>query len=541
MTKRKKKQKEQPKPQAVDLSNPDSLKGLDEDTFIGIISRLYEQNKQLSEVLQTLVKEQHGPKTERFQNPEQLNLFGNKSDPPAFEPEESEDTESTSSGAAKPKKNKQKGHGRSPMPAHVDREKVTGTIPSDDELMCKCCSKMRVKVNEILRNSRYNSKPATVYIEDFVELVFACPDCNDTLVVKPEVNESIKNGTAGPALQAEVAVAKYEDHMPLYRQEQRFARMGVPINRSTLCGWLNATSLALRPLYDRMHELLLLAKIIATDDTPVKVLDRNKKKNIKTGRQWIYRGDETQPFNVFNYTEGRGRNGPLIFLKGFCGYLLGDCFSGNIAICAETGSIFVACHVHNRRYYIKALTNYKEAQEILEMYNQLFEIERTARELELPADQVKLMREQEAKPILEKMKAWLDKHVVTALPKSLLGKAIKYSLNNWEYLNNYLLDGDIRMENNLAEQEMKRVSISKKNWYFHGSDNGGEQAEVLLSIISTCKRHGVNSIEYLTDVIQKLADNLDCDLDSLLPHNWKQNESAAETTGCHTTPKEVFA
>jgi len=108
------------------------------------------------------------------------------------------------------------------------------------------------------------------------------PNCNDTLVVKPEVTESIKKGTAGPALQAEVAVAKYEDHLPLYRQEQRFARMGVPINRSTLCGWLNATSLTLRPLYDRMHELLLLAKIIATDDTPVKVLDRNKKKNIKT-------------------------------------------------------------------------------------------------------------------------------------------------------------------------------------------------------------------------------------------------------------------
>lgn len=540
MVKRKnKKKKESP----INLANPDSLKNVDQDTLIGIISKLYEQNKQLSEILQIMTREKHGPKTERFENPDQLNLFGS-------EEEQAPDTESSDSNdhnvdnesaEGTTKKPNAKGHTRNPMPAHLDRVSIRGEAPSEDELICKCCSKQRIKVNEFVRNSRYNYKPASVIREDFIEEIFACPKCDDKLVVKPDVKQSIKNGTAGPALQAEVAVAKFEDHMPLTRQEKRFFRMGLPINKSTLCGWLQATSITLRPIYDKMHELLLLAKIIASDDTPVKVQDRKRKKNIKTGRVWIHQGDDTQPFNLFQYTEGRGRDGPLIFLRGFKGYLQGDCFSGNIAICAENGATFVACRVHDRRYYIKAKPNYKAAEEMLVMYTELFEIERTTRELHLSAEDTKKMREEEAVPILNRMKAWLDEHVVTALPKSALGKAIKYSLNNWKHLNNYLLDGDLRIDNNLAEQQMKRIAVGKKNWNFFGSDNGGEHAVVLMSLISTCQRHDVNSTEYLTDVIQKLTDNLEHDLVSLLPHNWKKDQAVSEMNRCQTTPKEIFA
>lgn len=424
---------------------------------------------------------------------------------------------------------------------------MTGQVPDASDLTCKNCAVSMTFLMEVLRNSRYEQVPATVVIEDFIALVYQCPGCNETLTVEPPA-QIIENGTAGPVLMIDVAVSKFEDHLPWNRQEQRFARMGVPIARSTMVGWMQWLAAKLRPLYDRMHELLLLSKVIATDDTPVKVQDRMmrrktaRKLKIKTGRIWIYRGDEEQPFNIFNYTEGRGRACPMIFLKGYNGFLQGDCFSGNLALCAETGATFVACLVHARRYFIKAEPNNKVAcLEMLRMFFDLFEIERDARELELSADDVKQMREQESKPILNKMKTWLDAQVLIALPKSSFGKAVNYCLNNWTELTNYLLDGNLRAENNLAEQEMKRIACGRKNWYFLGSDEGGKTAEVLLSIMSTCRRHGVNPSEYLKDVLQSLTENPNVDLDSLLPHNWKARKERSEIEGCHITPKVVFA
>lgn len=528
-------------PSASEMTQ-DELSKLDNDTLAGMVLRLFEQNKQLSEILQIMVREKHAPKTERFENPEQLRLFGGE--PPVVEStQESGETETAAEDTASRisatrSKKKKPGHGRNPMPSNIERQPIRGSVPSGDELTCKHCSKMLVIANEVIRNSRYEYKPANVFIQDFIAMVFQCQGCGNTLTVEPDVQQTIENGMAGPALIAEIATARYEDHMPLHRQEQRFWRMGIPINRSTMVGWLTAGSIRLRPLYDRMHELLLLAKIIATDDTPVKVQDRKKKNNIKIGRVWIYRGDDEHPFNLFDYTEGRGRAGPMKFLAGFKQYLQGDCFSGNLALCAETGATFVACRAHGRRYFIKAQPNNKAAcEEILLMFAELFEIDRTARALNLSADETKLMRMQEAVPVLDKMKKWLDEHSLVALPQSSFGKAINYNLNNWTELNNYLLDGDLRLDNNLAEQEMKRVAIGKKNWYFIGSDDAGKHSAVLLSLISTCKRHGVNAAEYLKDVLQILTENPNADLDPLLPHNWMKNRQTAEMPACHTAPQ----
>jgi hypothetical protein len=151
------------------------------------------------------------------------------------------------------------------------------------------------------------------------------------------------------------------------------------------------------------------------------------------------------------------------------------------------------------------------------------------------------LREQEAKPILDEMKNWLDQNAIIALPKSSFGKAIHYCLNNWIELTNFLLDGDLRIDNSLAEQEMKRVAINRKNWLFFGSDKGGEDAEVFMSLISTCRRHNVEPWSYLRDVIEILTKNPDADLDSLLPNNWKRNCASAEITRSQATPQIVLA
>lgn len=534
------------KPTPLSEMTAEQLKELDRDTLVAMMMRLLEQNQQLSDILRQFVQDKHGPKTEHFENPNQLRIFGSE---PAQEPSPTARENSPPEGQSSSSSSKKKkpGHTKNPMPAHLERRPIAGKQPSMHDLTCACCGVPRQKTKEIVRKSRLEHVPATVVIEDFIAVIYECTRCGDLLIVEPPA-PTIEDGDAGPALKTEVAVAKFEDHMPLNRQEQRFARMGVHIARSTMVGWLKSVADRLRPLYDRMHKLLLLSKVVATDDTPVKVLDRSQKKKlarklqIKTGRIWIYRGDDEHPFNVFQYTEGRGRAGPLIFLSGFRGYLQGDCFSGNLALCAETGAIFVACLVHARRYFIKAQVNNKTAcDEILQMFFDLFEIERTARELELPPEQIKLMREEESKPILDKMKKWLDDHALTALPKSSFGKGVNYCLNNWTELNNFLLDGDIRAENNLAEQEMKRIAMSRKNWLFLGSDTGGKTAEVLISLISTCRRHGVNPNEYLKDVYQTLGDNPNAELDPLLPQNWKRKRESTELAGCQITPQMASA
>jgi transposase len=293
-----------------------------------------------------------------------------------------------------------------------------------------------------------------------------------------------------------------------------------------MCGWLTAVSITLRPLYDLMKELLLQSKVICTDDTPVKVQDRKKKKNIKTGRIWIYIGDKSYPFNLFDYTEGRGRAGPMQFLAGFKGYLQGDCFSGNEALCTASGALHCACNAHARRYFVKSLPNNKSASECaLTFFQKLYKIESDARDFDLNTVDLQRMRQEESVPVLNEFKQWLDKESLSMLPQSSFGKAIFYCLNNWEALIRYTEDGDIAIDNNCSEREMKTVAVGRKNWYFLGSDAGGETAEVLMSLISTCKRHGVEPYAYLKDVITRLTNEPGYKRTDLLPNNWQPQQS----------------
>ncbi len=535
------KPKKKKSPSVFEMNAQDVSK-LDHDTLVGMVLRLSEQTRQLSELLQIMVREKHAPKTERFENPEQLNLFGDaaSADVPAEKSAEAHTAPAPAPETPAAKTNKKPGHSRNPMPSHLERVALFCSSLTASDLACKCCDKPMTKVRDVLRNSRYEYKPASVFVQDLFATIYNCTECGTSQTFEPNVSQPIQNGNAGPALIAEVVTAKFVDHLPLHRQEQRFWRDGIPINRSTMVGWLTSASLTLRPIFERMHQLLLKAKIIATDDTPVKVQDRKKKGNIKISHAWIYRGCDEQPFNVFDFTTGRGRAGPMEFLKGFNMYLQGDCFSGNLALCAEAGATHVACGAHARRYFVQALpNNQKLCAESLVIFSDLFEIERSAKELGLSCEETKLMREQESVPLLAKLKSWLDTQALTALPKSSFGKAVHYSLNNWKHLNNYLLDGDLRLDNNLAEHEMKRVAIGKKNWYFFGSDDAGKHSAVLLSITSTCHRHGVNASAYIKDVLEILSANPNTDIDALLPHNWKQARQLQNTEfdACHTTPK----
>lgn len=523
------------------LRDRERLMALEREQLVDIILSLDAKVDHLAASFREMVMQKYGRKTERF-TPGQMLLFPGGAT-------RSDQSDSDREPAAKedlPEKQQPKraGHSRNPVPEHLLRVSVEPKPPSEHDLACPECSVIRVAVRRILRNSRYGYVPQTFHVEDLYAVIYECPNGHGEPLVS-EVDEPVKNGIAAPSLMAQVAVARHVDHMPFNRQTAMYARSGVSLRRSTLSDIHSHSARILKPLYGLLHEILIQSRIISTDDTPVKVLDRSKDKNIKTGRKWAYVGDEEHAVIVFDYTNSRGRDGPLEFLQGFKGLLQGDCFSGNLAIAAACGTILVACLAHARRYFIKALLNEKEGcNAALAMFQSLYEIERTAKELELSFDEIRLMREQEALPLLGKFHDWLQQQYAITQPKSSYGRALFYCLNNWTELTQYVKDGELKIDNNHTEREMKYVSMGKKAWLFFGSDEGGKNDAIVASLIATCRRHGVEPWVYLTDAIQKLTENPQRDLEELLPFKWKGKTEAlpeGEITVSKDAPKVISA
>jgi hypothetical protein len=294
----------------------------------------------------------------------------------------------------------------------------------------------------------------------------------------------------------------------------------------------------LEPLYLLMVEIVLGSRVLHTDDTPVPVQDPKQDKT-KTGRLWVYLGDHDHPYNIFDYTPNRSRDGPATFLKSFQGYLQADAFGGYDGIYLSQPVIEVGCNAHARRKFFEAKdSDAARAHQALAFYRQLYEMERQAAEAAdrefdrrsasetvhkkdlLEAERVRLRQAQSA-PVLETMHAWLKKEQQDVLPKSPMGQAIGYALNHWEALTRYANHGFLAIDNNWAEREMKKVAIGRKNWLFFGSDQGGETAAVLLTLVSSCQRHGLDPFRYLEDVFYRLPGLSKDYFPELLPDRWQ--------------------
>lgn len=519
----------------IDLTSKESLNDLSKEDLVDLAFLLGVKVQQLSDVVRDFVATKHGRKTERFDGSGQLSIFPTKEKPN----DRGTDGDQKSRKATK---NQGEGHARQTFPPELSRKSVYGKLPKD-KANCACCGRALHEIRQILQGSRLQYNPASFFVEDMIARVYSCIECNSDEVIA-RVPEPVKNGIAGAGLLSQVAVAKAEDHQPFNRQTSIYERSGVHLHRSTLSDLFAHSAHIVMPLVDFMHKQLLQSKVICTDDTPVKVRDRNKEKNIKTGRIWIYLGDKDHPYNLFDYTTGRGRDGPLTFLIGFSGSLQGDCFSGNLAVCAAMGTVLVACLAHARRYFIKALLNDKQGcNQALSMFQALFEIERSAKELKLQSPEVKTMRQEEAVPLLNKFHEWLQEQYKFAQPQSTFGKALFYCLNNWNELTQYVKDGDLAIDNNVSEREMKYVAMGRKAWLFLGSDSGGKNHAIILSLISTCRRHGVEPWSYLKDVIERMTDGSEYNLEDLLPNRWKprlDHQKPTEIVAFSGTPK-IFA
>lgn len=346
--------------------------------------------------------------------------------------------------------------------------------------------------------------------------------------VKPPM--PIAKGLPGPGLLAHLIVSKYVDHLPLYRLERIYERQGLFLPRSTLCDWLAASAMLLRPLYEVMVTLVLQSRALHTDDTTVKMQERLTH-TPPTARLWVYVGDNAHAYNVFDFTQTRKRDGPQQFLKNYQGYLHADAFSGYDGLylpvpgTGATRILEVACHAHARRKFYEARgSDALRSHQALAYYRQLYELERATKDFS--EGQRLQMRQDLALPILERFHDWLVELRDAILPKSPMAEAVGYALNNWTALIRYTEAGFLAIDNNVSEREMKRVAIGRKNWLFVGSPQGGQTAAVLLSFTSTCQRLGVEPWAYLQDVLSRLPSLPVASLEELLPDRWQAARTA---------------
>jgi hypothetical protein len=328
-------------------------------------------------------------------------------------------------------------------------------------------------------------------------------------------------------LLAHVVVAKYKDHLPLYRQSCIFARYGAELAESTLCDWVKDTAEMLQPVVDAMKTSVLESHVVQSDDTGITVLDPSHANGSRRSFLWAYVGDRDEV--VFDFTTGRGREGPRLFLGDYSGYLQVDAYAGYDVVLKTGRIVDVGCWAHARRRFFDALAADKEnAGHAIAVLRRLYEIERQAKELGLDFSARRELRQREARPVLDAMKPWLVSLKPTVLPKSELGDAIGYTLRQWDPLTRYLDDGRLDIDNNRVERQMRGVAVGRKNWMFAGSAAGGTRAAILYSLIGTCGLLGVEPWAYLKDVLQRIAEGEAPT--GLTPRLWKAARAPAAAT-----------
>lgn len=472
-------------------------------------------------LLRELLDAQRNRKSEQLSK-EQLALFealwtssemeAKEDSEPAAEPEQDEPQEPPAKSGSR----------RQALPKDLKRERIVHDLP-EAEKHCNCCGKdLRLICEE--SSERYEYIPASIKVIEDVRLKYAC-DCTVKTAEKPA--QPIEKSTAGASMLAHVIVSKFADHQPLHRQEKMFERQGVRISRKTMGGWLPPVAELLAPLHQLAKQVLFRSKVIGTDDTGVKVLDR-KLPFARTGRIWPYVGDAQHPVIVHDYTPTRGRDGPAKFLNGYQGYLQADAYCVYDAFFKPArGLTEVGCMMHMRRYFFKALDSDQERMgKVLHLIARLYSIEDRAKGL--TGEERLALRKRLSAPVIAKLHAYLLAIRDEVLPKSPAARAVRYALNQWDALTRFLEDGDLEIDNGATERANRDIAIGRSNWTFFGSDNGGQTAAVLLSFIAMCKRSRVEPFAWFRDVLSRIATHPVNRLAELLPHNWKPLDAAVQ-------------
>jgi transposase len=390
-----------------------------------------------------------------------------------------------------------------------------------EEKVCPHCGQDKCEIG-CEKSERFKYIPAKVVRIEIIRPKFACKCGQAGVSIAALPPSLVPQGSADSSLVAQVILAKFVDHLPLYRQQQIFARLGVNLPKSTLGDWVTHGATWLQPIVREMKRELLAGDYLQADETPVNVMDPDVKGKTVKGYLWVMglpRGNV-----VFEFYPGRGKAEAKQLLDGFKGYLQRDGYSAYSALVNEPEQklIPVGCWAHARRKFIDAeLAHPTHAPPFIDKLRKLYLVEAVAREQQLNPEQRKLLRHEESKPLLEKLLPELELALAQNLPESPLAKAAKYCVNEWTALKRYLEDGRLEIDNNLTENAIRPSAVGKKNWLFIGHPDAGWRSAVIYSIVVSCQRRGIDPAQYLTDVLSRLPSMKQSELTTVLPQNWK--------------------
>ena len=414
-------------------------------------------------------------------------------------------------------KGKRENHpGRLPLPEHLPVEEIV-IEPQEDTTGMKCIGKEVTDQLEMI--------PAKLFIKRYIRPKYIKVEDKETLTHKGIIADlpvfPIEKGIAGPGLLAQIMIDKFVDHLPIYRQIERFKREGVKIPASTINGWQESVCNLLWPLYENLKHRVLSQGYLQVDETPIPVLDKSKNKKTHRGYHWVYYSPLEKTV-FFDYNKGRSREGPSKLLKNFKGYLQTDGYKVYDFFENKKEITHLNCMAHARRGFEKALGYDKaKAEYALGMFQKLYDIERQAKENNLSPNQRYELRLDKSLPVLNELGKWIAKTYKTVLPKSPIGLATAYCIPRWDKLMNYLKDGSLEIDNNLAENSIRPIALGRKNYLFAGSHRGAERAAMFYSFFGTCKKNNVNPFDWLKRVLEIIPEHKANKLHELLPQNLK--------------------
>jgi transposase len=399
--------------------------------------------------------------------------------------------------------------GRMKLPESLRREEII-IEPLADTSDCK---KMGEEITEVLEY-----QPGELFVKKYVRVKYSKPQSQGVIIGKLP-SRPLEKAMAGPGLLAQIVIDKYVDHLPLYRQMQRFERAGLKIPYSTITDWVSATCRLIMPLYEALKVSVLQSNYLHADETPIKVLDKDKKGATHRGYYWVYQ-DSIKKIVFFDYQQGRGREGPTGILENFEGYLQTDGYVVYESFDKRKEITLMNCMAHARRMFHDALENDAvRATYALEQIQELYAIERICKQEELNFNQVARVRQQIAVPILESLGKWMKDQYIQTTPKSAIGKALAYSLERWQRLSIYATNGMLNTDNNPVENSIRPVALGRKNYLFAGSHEAAQRSAMLYSLLSTCKMHGIEPFNWLRNTLEKIAEHPINRIKELLPQN----------------------
>jgi len=493
--------------------------------------RRYEkENKLLREQVLLMKSKIFGRKSEKFSAEESIQqlLFDEAAD--EVEEEKAQDEQTIEVPAHTRKK-----RGRKPLPEHLPRVEVVHDL-SEEEKVCACGKIMDRMGQEI--SEKLDIIPAKIQVIRHIRYKYACKNCEGvdsdgpTVKIAPVPAQIIPKGIATPGLIAYIITIKFVDAVPFYRQEKQFERIGIELSRTNMCSWAIRVASLCGPIMDLLRSEILSGPLINADETTVQVLHEPDRSNTSKSYMWIFRGGPPgKPGLIYQYHPTRNGDVAEAFLDGYKGYVQTDGYVGYNFLAKSDGVVHIGCWAHARRKFMEVVQargkNDKSgsADVALAYIQKLYRVEHEAKSKGATGDELCHERKLKTKPVLAEFKEWLDKKVLQVPPKSLLGKAIAYTLGQWGRLEKYIDSPYVTPDNNMAENAIRPFVVGRKNWLFSGNPKGAQASATLYSLIETSKANGLEPYSYLRFLFDRLPHAVtEEDHKALLPQYLKPSD-----------------